>query len=294
MDRSRAARYAPYVLYAWDMCDANLKAIPPATIDPRITAGRGTLLGFITASDCIVKTGTDLRSTVMGGGDRVCYGYVLDTGAEIVVAIRGTDGAQEWADDLDFLMIPHPRADGTLVDSGFFDIYQSMQFTPAAPGKPPAAGVPVTDGLKVLKKPITVLGHSLGAALATYLVLDLNLAGNGASACLFASPRTGDRKFADYFESKVSNYDVFNYERDVVPKVPNVDVMHLSAYQTLYQAKVIPDDGTMATIQDLPTCNHHLICYIALLDRQAYLDERAKPGFTSDDGECAQCVVRPA
>ena len=293
MDRYTAATYAPLIMYAWDMCDKSLHQIPPE-VDPRIAAKGWGIVGFLSAGDDIVKAGTSIRSTLMGTGDRVSYGYVATRNDEMVVVIRGTDGAEEWADDLDFLMQRHTTSGVPgLVDQGFFGIYATMQFHPL---NKPDPGQPVVQAIKGVAgaNQVRVLGHSLGAAIATYLTLDLNLAGSPASACLFASPQTGDQDFVDYFEDKVSNYDLFNYERDLVPQVPKFDLLHLSTYEPLHQAKTIPVSGTAATVNDDPKCNHHLICYTALLDPAAYLAEMGNPGLVQDDRDCAKCVLSPS
>lgn len=296
MDRLSAAPYALLVMYAWDLCDINPRQIPPP-IDPRINETGWNVLGFISGSDDILISGLGLRSTMLGASDdqrsRVCYGYVAQRNVQgqdqYVVAIRGTDGAQEWGDDLDFLMMNHPNPKAGLVDQGFWDIYRTMQFH----GADGASPVPLALGISQLTaaNPPMVLGHSLGSTLATYLTLDLNLQGCKASACLFASPKTGNKTFVDFFETQVGNYDLFNYARDVVPTVPKSDILHFSAYYALLQAKTIPAGASSLRIKDNPLCNHHLICYTALLDPLAYKQAMADPGCTADDRQCAQCIV---
>ena len=292
MDRFAAATYAPLIMYAWDMCDSDLHNISPE-VDPRIAEKEWLVVGFLSDGDDIFKAGSTIRVTVMGSGDRVCYGYVATRKDELVVVIRGTDGAQEWEDDLVFLMQRHsdPAVPG-YVDQGFFSIYATMKFHPV---EKPSTAISVVEGLLsvVGTNRVRVLGHSLGAAIATYLALDLNLAGCPASACLFASPRTGNQDFVDFFESKVSNYDLFNYERDVVPKVPVYDILHLSSYRDLHQAKTISASGSAATISDNPMCNHHLICYTALLDTAVYKAEMADTSVVQDNRNCAKCVETP-
>ncbi|MGV8921634.1 MAG: lipase family protein [Pseudomonas sp.] len=293
MDRLTAAPYALLVMYAWDMCDINPRQIPPR-LDPRIAEAGWTIVGFISGSDDIVVSGLRLRSAMLSAStderNRVCYGYVAQREGECVAVIRGTDGAQEWGDDLVFLMTDHPHAGAGLVDQGFWDIYRTLQFHGLA-GEAP---VPITAGIVKATgdSPLMVLGHSLGSSLATYLTLDLNLAKCHASACLFASPRTGNQTFVDFFEATVSNYDVFNYERDLVPTVPKSDVLHLSRYYPLKQAKTIPVDPSGPRISNNPLCNHHLICYTALLDSNLYEQAIADPHCTVDDHQCAACVLQ--
>lgn len=292
MDRFAAAAYAPLIMYAWDMCDVDPHNISPA-IDPRIMQKGWDVVGFLSAGDDIFKAGSSIRSTVLSSGDQVCYGYVAKKNDELVVVIRGTDGAQEWGDDLDFLMQPHPNPGVPgFVDQGFFKIYSTLNFHPiGVPNKP----MPVIQGIQSVVgiNKILVLGHSLGAAIATYLLLDLNLENCAASGCLFASPRTGNSEFIDFFEAKVLNYDLFNYERDVVPKVPVADILHFSTYKDLCQVKTIPAAACDATISDSPQCNHHLICYIALLDPVTYRAEIANINVLQDDLNCARCIEKP-
>lgn len=58
----------------------------------------------------------------------------------------------------------------------------------------------------------------------------------------------------------------------------------------LLQAKTIPASASSLPIQNNPECNHHLICYTALLDPVAYKQAMADAGCTADDRRCAQCV----
>lgn len=299
MDRLSAAPYALLVMYAWDMCDINPRLIPPQ-VDPRIAEAGWTVVGFISGSDDIIVSGLGLRSSMLGASDdqrsRVCYGYVAQRNVQgqdhYVVAIRGTDGAQEWGDDFDFLMVDHPNPKAGRVDQGFWDIYQTLQFHGMDAQPPLALAAAVSQLTKA--SPALVLGHSLGSALATYLTLDLNLSGCHSSACLFASPRTGNLTFVNFFETQVSNYDLFNYARDVVPSVPKCDVLHFSDYYPLVQAKTIPANCSSLQVHDNPLCNHHLICYTALLDPLAYGQAMAAPDCTADDRKCAACVLPTA
>ena len=111
--------------------------------------------------------------------------------------------------------------------------------------------------------PVTVVGHSLGAALATYLALDLARGGLGTrvSACLFASPHTGNQAFVELFDKTITDYRLFNYILDVVPRVP----LGLG-YSPLPRRTVIQPATAEANIRVTIECNHHVICYCAMLD----------------------------
>ncbi len=80
-----------------------------------------------------------------------------------------------------------------MVEHGFWGIYASMQMT-AVDGTlinpDAAAGIAALVGAGS----VTVTGHSLGSALASYLSFDLaSRLGDRIGAYLFASPRTGNK-----------------------------------------------------------------------------------------------------
>jgi hypothetical protein len=64
----------------------------------------------------------------------------------------------------------------------------------------------------------TSLGR-IGAALATYLTLDLvrGPIGGRVSGCFFASPHPGNAVFATLFDQTNNGYQVYNYIFDIVP-----------------------------------------------------------------------------
>ena len=300
MNRISAAQHALLVIYAFDMCALSPSSIPPGP-DPRIAESGLNIIGYISASDDIAKSGASLRAPAQLGAsgddaDRVCYGYLaqdVSGNGKFVVAIRGTDGVEEWVDDLDCLMTKHSSQEGGYVDQGFWSIYRTMCLHTVDDAGIVSAAVPVVSGIQAAIgiNPVMVLGHSLGATLASYLALDLNLVGCNASGCMFASPRPGNATFAEFFDQTVSNYDVFDFELDVVPKWPKFDIFHLTPYVTLPQAKTIAIEAANLSINDNPACSHHLICYAALLDEATYQGAMGDALCTMDDSNCARCIV---
>ncbi len=112
---------------------------------------------------------------------------------------------------------------------------------------------------------VTVCGHSLGAALATYLSFDIaGLLGNRTSACLFASPRTGNPTWTTAYKVRVQTYRLINYVLDVVPYVPfEPPVM---PFETLPGAQIIEPETAQAEVRFDIAANHNLISYCAMLD----------------------------
>ncbi|TQI80524.1 lipase (class 3) [Serratia fonticola] len=285
---AQAAPLAALVMYCWDMCDKNLHCLSPDP-DPRITAAGWNLVGYITGGDKIVKSGDSIRRKMLDvslqNSDRVCYGYLANNSAgDYVAVIRGTDGAEEWLDDFDFILRQPDAPLQGLVDGGFYGIYQTLQFSHGAnTSQPLAVGIAQT----VANANVTVLGHSLGAALATYLSAELAalLPTSQITTCLFASPKPGNSEFADYFQNTVLNYQVFNYQRDLVPMAPPL------GYSALPGCTILPPNQTGLIIGSSPACCHHAICYIALLDADFYQQLITQPTMTADDKSCAACVI---
>jgi triacylglycerol lipase len=257
------------------------------TGDPRIIEEGWELAAYIVARDALFQS----AHTVIAGTD-VYYGFLARSATNpdnLVAVVRGTNGMLEWIEDAEFASLPHPTLPGGAVEQGFWGIYASMRLVDSN-GNP--IGSSAADGItqSVGTGTLMVVGHSLGSALSTYLVFDLAdpaRLGTRVSACLFASPQTGDQFFADAFDKKVSDYRVFNYALDIVPRVPlGPD------YVTLARATVLMPWTSEASIRVDVFCNHHVICYCAMLDYEATMQD-PRLLITSDDKVCAACVRGP-
>lgn len=257
---------------------------PP--VDPRIAKEGWDVVAYLVACDAVV--GPDKRLVC---GDEAYYGFVAklhDTTAmtRFITVVRGTAGILEWIEDAEFVPVPHPRLPKATVEQGFWSIYGSMRLVDLG-GQ--SLGANAANGIKgiVAGAPLTVVGHSLGSALSTYLVYDLATDGVAVGACLFASPQTGDSTFVQAFDRAVADYRVFNYSVDVVPRVP----MGLG-YETLPRATVLQPSTAEASIRFNVFCNHHVVCYCAMLDYEATMTD-PDVLVTVDDQTCAVCVLGP-
>ena len=272
-------------MYAEDMYTVG-SLNPPA--DPRVAAAGWTIEGYLTAHDALFPPpGAAQRQLSVNPTSRVFFGFLaknnVDPSSHVAV-IRGTDGIVEWIIDAEFLLIPHPRHPDVQVEQGFWNIYQTMSLANPATGvtthQNAAEGVATTVGAGT----VVVVGHSLGSALATYFADDLaERLGPRASACLFASPRTGDSAWATLFASEVKEYRLLNYLLDVVTHVPAL------GYATLPNATVIHPATAQAGIRLDVFCNHHVICYCGMID---YADATAAP-TTQQDASCKACMGPP-
>jgi len=298
MDNCITAKQGLLVMYAWDMCDDEQNPTS-CKIDPRIDADGWGVVGIITGADDVITSGPESirqsRISASGGNDRKRYGYVAKNKTatdQYVVVIRGTDGAEEWFDDFIFVAKTPGGDFPGRVETGFFDIYQSLQYFSLSN---PASSVPLVQGIQDTvgaNGTVIVLGHSLGSAIATYLTYTLaDSLVNRVSAVLFASPKTGDHDFVDAFDKRVENYIVINYEHDLVPRVPPYDITHFDLYRTLPNCwKIIDETAQVMVNREDKKCCHHLICYVAMLCRDVFQKAKGIDHWTNDDEDCAKCI----
>ncbi len=274
LSNAQAAEFGVLVQYAMDMHIAARDSLttPP---DPRLSP-RWKIVGYITGTDCIFRAG---RTAVLCSS--VCYGYVATDGSMFVAVIRGTEGILEWIEDGQFLAVPHPVAGR--VESGFFGVYSSLKYQPVG-GGPVAVSLGIAH--EVDQGELIVLGHSLGSALATYLTFDLAASlGDRVQGCFFASPRTGNADFAKAFDARVNTYQVWNYELDVVPRIPRGP-----DYTDLPRVTWIGIEAAQAKISFDLACHHHVLCYAAMLDYDLLNWSKMPPA----DRACAACIRGPA
>lgn len=277
----QAAAYCLPVIYAMDQYVADRASLTPIA-DPRLLPRGYRIVGYLTGTDCVFRCGRTI--TV---GSMVCYGYLAEsvaTPGTFIVAIRGTEGILEWIEDGEFAPVPH-RVAGQ-VEAGFYGIYQSLEYRSADNKiwQVAAAGIATAVG----PGSVTVLGHSLGAPLASYLAFDLAnplLLGQRVDACLFASPRPGDTAFGAAFTARLASYRVYNYELDVVPRVPRGP-----DYTDLPLVTWIGIHSAKAHIKFDLACHHHLVSYCSMLDYDL-LDWTKMPAC---DLANAQCIKGPA
>jgi hypothetical protein len=198
-------------------------------------------------------------------GDIVTFGFLaVSTAKELVAVIRGTDTILEWLHDASYLMVPTAISGSHgFTEDGFTAVYRSLRIgqangTPAA--KDSIKGY-LDNGAAAT---ITVTGHSLGGALATFLTLDvaLNTSCRTPVSYTYASPRTGDHLFAGSYNAAIAtSYRVAN-RQDLVPKLPPILPLPYEHVNTQYELNPPPNQ-----IQSTIPCMHHLTTYLWLMSQ---------------------------
>jgi putative lipase involved disintegration of autophagic bodies len=217
-----AGLFVQYVANKWNVGSATNNLDGSEVVDlsgnPVIPGRSYKVLKTLYACDMA----TDFNPTRPGTEGWKTMGIVAANEADtkdVFVAIRGTLTVWEWLQDAKFLLRPFGRVAGAgLTEDGFTDMYYSMSFSASN-----CDGDFIKDLTALLPSGanVTVVGHSLGAAVATLLAFDL--AANTTfvpTLYTLASPRVGDLTFSQVFNHIVRDaYRVAN-RLDVVPKVP--------------------------------------------------------------------------
>jgi triacylglycerol lipase len=144
------------------------------------------------------------------------FGFIVRevaTGA-IIVSIRGTLVPEEWlrnftAIPADYSFLPQF---GT-VHLGFRLVYASVR----ASLEQGLAAVPANTR-------VTVLGHSLGGAMATLAGPDIkrNMKQPNVDVCTFGGPRVGKPNFRGKFNGEIAQCYRITNQFDIVPHVPTI------------------------------------------------------------------------
>jgi len=225
-----------------------------------------TVLANIFANDLATRANERRREMI------VSIGYIAqDEAGNVVIAIRGTHGVHEWIHDVLYEAVPCPfLADAGYTEDGFTDVYMSLRVNEEHEAKRLVEFVAEMEFPRPMKS-LTVCGHSLGAALATLLTLDLvsNTRYKDVTLYNFASPRTGDENFAKVFNRLVPNtYRIAN-RKDLVTETPPLFLSHKNRYAHVEATSVlVPHPG----VKEHLLCMHHLSTYTHLMAKEAGLN----------------------
>jgi hypothetical protein len=148
--------------------------------------------------------------------DSHTFGYVAtqqsQTGKEAVICFRGTHFLSELLEGADLPLVPFRfRAEAGRAHMGFQAVYETVQ----------ESIVKLLQGTAF--QSVTVLGHSLGAALATICAMDESIAAAAklpAHVFPIASPRVGDAAFRDAFKGLLPDCIRIVNKPDIVPRLP--------------------------------------------------------------------------
>ncbi|XP_020576325.1 phospholipase A1-Ibeta2, chloroplastic-like [Phalaenopsis equestris] len=191
---------------------------------------------------------------------------------DIVVSLRGTATALEWAENFRSGLQPISDSTAAKVSSGFYSLYKTEG------SKIPSLSSAVVEEVRRLVEKykgeelsITITGHSLGAALAQLVADEISSEIEAAppiAVVSFGGPRVGNRAFAERLEEKgVKVLRIVN-ANDVVPRVPGVlpRVWDEGYSHVGVELKVDNRVSPYLRPDADPACCHDLEAYLHLVD----------------------------
>ncbi|BDA47587.1 Lipase at C-terminar half [Coccomyxa sp. Obi] len=185
----------------------------------------------------------------------------------MVVSFRGTDSHSiyNWAENMRYwrtdFKVPFPGSDGSKVHTGFYVSYNDSSLEPniTAAVRNMAAAHPGA--------PLYVIGHSMGAALATICAMDVKFKAGLTDVRLytFGSPRVGNDIFANFVVNQTTASWRFTHNRDIVPSWPPqwVGFHHLPREVWQVDFGVAGVLGVCDKEGEDPRC-HNSVCYLGL------------------------------
>ncbi|KAG0498458.1 hypothetical protein HPP92_003149 [Vanilla planifolia] len=138
----------------------------------------------------------------------------------VIVVFRGTqeNSIQNWIEDLYWkqLDLNYDEMPGAMVHHGFYAAYHNTTMRSGV-----LIGLQKTRELYGDMR-ITVVGHSMGGAMAAFCALDLkvNYGVDDVQLMTFGQPRIGNAIFSSYFKTHLPNAVRVTNGHDVVPHLP--------------------------------------------------------------------------
>ena len=261
MDFTKAIAFAQLVNEAYDILPANLAN----------SAGKVLTVGGVAYTVVTTIYANDLATDINPGRgfDQVSIGLVCQANGagDVVIAIRGTEGIDEWIHDAEFLQVTCPFLPGSgQTEDGFTAMYNSLR-TGVTAGSPSVASALATLPYPQAVTSLTICGHSLGGALVTLLALDVaaNTQFKNPTVFSYASPRTGDPSFASTFNQVVKNSFRIANRVDLVPMLPlPPSYEHVQALNEVNPIQLLPLPPRVL-VNPTIVCEHSLDTYLYLL-----------------------------
>ncbi|KAL4069869.1 Alpha/Beta hydrolase protein [Scleroderma yunnanense] len=250
------------------MSSSQLTALAPYTEFARAAYCSPSIVqGWNCGEACSAVPG--FQVTLTGGdGNAVQYYYVgyWPSQNTVVVAHQGTDPTQFYA-DLTNMDLPLTSPSSTL----FPGIDSSVKVHSGFANEHAKTALIILDEVKRLltlynASKVTVVGHSLGGALAELdcVFLSLNLpSGTSIKGVTYGKPRVGNPAWAALFDSQISDYQRITNMRDPIPIFPLRSVGYSQVHGEVHI--VHPDDAVECPGDDDTTDSQCTIQSVGLL-----------------------------
>ncbi|PHM49591.1 lipase family protein [Xenorhabdus miraniensis] len=286
--------FASLVLYAATMYDQYPDNLMPPP-DPRIEKDGWKLKCYISGIECIIcENAKENKKELIFPDKRANHGYIVErikNPGEYVIALRGTKTSAEKIKDFDIHYIhPWPDTPDQAVFDGFHSMYQSLNLiVPDNTTGINYSQLKLADAITQfigVNGYYTISGHSLGAAMGTYLMRDIYNKAPHGRACLFASPRVGNYEFVTYVSEHFKDNVVHNYIYDWITKIPPFS-------EQLPNVNELPPRDDVK-ITDTINCKHTILTYLALLNKYKFYEVISAnvPVEHQTWNDCLQVIIK--
>ena len=195
------------------------------------------------------------------------YAGVLPSTKTAYIVFRGSSSIMNWLDDFEVKKIPYdtyPECDCKVHD-GFYKTTLNLKNQ---------AIIAVQEIEKKYKfTRIIVTGHSLGAAVAQLIGMELEREHYPVTIYNFGQPRTGDIVYAKFVNTIISNVWRFTHDKDMVPHVP--PITELNYYHSCREVFEDASGGLREcskTNGEDPTCtDQYSLIHTSVSDHNTYL-----------------------
>lgn len=188
-------------------------------------------------------------------GQNNMFAYIFWNDQYAIIGFTATIFLSEWLLDFQYQQVPPTGFfaffEGTLVHKGFYSIYMAIRDQLVAW----RAAHPTHK--------LTIVGHSLGGALATLCACDFGTNGEKDNLVYtFGSPRVGNPLFASLCNGLVKNTMRVENTEDIVPALPPAGIQnwvyeHVRnniPFTVAYSDQPLRNNHIQAYLINLPTC----------------------------------------
>lgn len=176
----------------------------------------GPATGFI-VSDVLYDPKTDLQ------------GYTGVLNKSIFVAYRGSSSVLNWLSDFEVVKKPYltyPECNCT-VHKGFYTATTNLKESTIKSVQNLKAKYGYSD--------VIVTGHSLGAAIAQLIGMELSAVNIKNQVYNFGQPRIGDNKYAGFVNTITDDLWRFTHNKDSVPHLPPMSMGYLHSCREVFE-----------------------------------------------------------
>lgn len=194
------------------------------------------------------------------------YIGVLHTQKTVYVVIRGTNSVKNWVDDLEVFKtkyITYPECECE-VHKGFYKSVQAVSnFT-------------VSAVLKLLHAypgyDVIFTGHSYGAAIGQLLGMELRVYNIASHVYNYGQPRSGDTRFANFFNALMPYYWRHTHDADIVPHVPPENMGYTHSCGEVFENREGALTFCSETVCEDPKCtDQYSLIHTSASDHEVYL-----------------------